>query len=284
MVESVKRSLKCMDDQKKWAGMPVNQKKRFGLWLLGVTSIVIVLVAAVLPPVSQPIDYHQFADRRLLFGVPNMMNVVSNLAVLLSGMAGLRFLWKSYHFPGQQAFMTSAEYWPYWILFTSVIMTSIGSAYYHWDPDNARLFWDRLFIATGVTSLLAAVLAERVHPKLGLYLLPVLVSMGAVSVIYWHWSEQQDAGNLNFYIVIQFYSLLLVVLLSSFLPTCYSRGSDIYKAVALYGVAKVAEMLDQQIYAVGQVISGHTLKHVLAAIGIYWIVRMLQKRTIVCKL
>lgn len=261
----------------------MNLKYRFGLGLMGVISIVVVLLAAVLPPVPQPADYHQFADQRILFGIPNMMNVTSNLAVLLSGLAGLRFLWQSYHVRDQHTFMTMAEYWPYMVLFTGVILTGVGSAYYHWAPDNIRLLWDRLPIAIGVTSLLAAVLSERIHPKLGLGLLPLLVLMGIASVIYWYWSEQQNAGNLNFYIVAQFYSLLLVLLLSSLLPSCYTHGRDIHKALAFYGIAKLAEILDQQIYSLGQVISGHTLKHLLAALGVYWIVRMLQKRMFVCK-
>ncbi|MCP5244954.1 MAG: hypothetical protein H6937_02875 [Burkholderiales bacterium] len=121
-----------------------------------------------------------------------------------------------------------------------------GSACYHWRPDNTALLWDRLPIAIGIMALLAAALSERVDPKLGFHLLPVLVSIGAASVLYWYWSEQQGIGNLNFYIVIQFYSLLLVVLLSLLLPSRYTHGHDIYKIIGLYALAKLAETLDQQ--------------------------------------
>lgn len=262
-----------------------DQKKRLRLTALLLFSVAVLLLAAAMPPISQPQAYHQFADQRTLFGIPNFMNVASNLAILLSGLAGLVFLWHSfrvsYQRQTQQKFVTSAEYWPYLVLFASVILTAPGSAYYHWAPDNNSLLWDRLPIAVGVTALLAAVLSERIHPKLGVRALPILVLMGAGSVIYWYMGEQRGNGNLNFYIVIQFYSLLLVVLLSLLLPSRYTRGHDIYKVIGLYALAKLAETLDQQIFDLGQVISGHTAKHLLAAWAIWWIVKMLQKRSFV---
>ncbi|MDR4514421.1 alkaline phytoceramidase [Nitrosomonas sp.] len=252
------------------------------LILLLVFSIAVVLLAVTMPPTSQPHTYHQFADQRTLLGIPNFMNVVSNLAILLSGLLGLSYLWRSYRRPDgteQRHFLTTAEYWPYVVLFASVVLVAPGSAYYHWESNNASLLWDRLPIAVGVSALLAAVLSDRINPRLGLWALPALIFMGAGSVIYWYWSEQQGAGNLNYYIVIQFYSLLLAVLLSLLLPSRYTRGSDINKAIGLYAVAKFAETFDQQIFDLGQIISGHTLKHLFAALSIWWIVRMLKKRT-----
>lgn len=52
------------------------------------------------------------------------------------------------------------------------------------------------------------------------------------------------------------------------------------KVIALYAVAKVAETFDQEIYDLEQIVSGHTIKHLLAAVAIYLIVRMLQKRRV----
>ncbi len=260
----------------------LNSKTQNRLRLLGVVSVLVILAAAALPPIAQPHDYHEFADQRKFFGIPNFMNVASNFAILFSGLAGLIYL---RHKPGhaqeynRQTFGTSSEIWPYRIFFLSIVMTVLGSAYYHLDPDHATLLWDRLPIAIGVMALLAAVLGERVSPQLGLRMLPVLVLMGAASVIYWHWSEQQGAGNLNFYIVIQFYSLLLIVLLSLMLPTAYTHGGTILKAIGLYVLAKVAETFDQQIFALGQIISGHTLKHLIAALAIWQIAHMLRERS-----
>lgn len=240
--------------------------------------MVVLLLAAILPPLAQPIAYHQFADQAALFGVPNFLNVVSNLAILFSGLVGVLFVWRCFQSPTQQSFVNKAECWPYLILFLSVVMVGFGSAYYHWVPDNERLLWDRLPIALGVTALLAAALMERISLSVGLWAFPFLMLLGVGSVMYWYWTEQQGAGNLNFYVVVQFYSLLLVVLLGMFFPSNYTRGGDMHKAVAVYAVAKVAETLDLAIYDLGGIVSGHTIKHLLAAAAIYLIVRMLQKR------
>lgn len=249
------------------------------LWILGGLSIAVMMAALLLPPVAQPIDYHQFADQRSFLNIPNFNDVVSNLAFLLSGGAGLVFLIHVYQVPVQKAFRNKVECLPYGVLFLSVTASGLGSMVYHWAPDNAYLLWDRLPIAMGITALLAATLAERVSTALGLWSLPCLVTLGGLSVLYWHWTEQQGAGNLNFYIVTQFYSILLIVLLSLFYPSCYTHEKDIYQVIAVYAVAKLAEILDMQIYSLtGYFISGHTLKHLLAALAVYRIVKTLQKR------
>lgn len=266
----------------------LNAKTQQRLHLLALFSVVIVLTAVLLPPVAQSHGYHDFSDKRQLLGIPNFMNVVSNVAILFSGIAGLNFLRQvSGQISGrdgqhpQAVFQTAGEIWPYRIFFLSIVATALGSAYYHWHPDNATLLWDRMSIAIAVTALLAAVLTERVNSKTGVFLLPLLVLMGTISVIYWYWSEQQGTGNLNFYIVIQFYSLLLIIILSLMLPTNYTHGNMTLQAIGLYALAKVAETFDRQLYALGEIVSGHTLKHLIAALAIWWIVRMLRNRTLV---
>ncbi len=246
---------------------------RTRLWLLSILAVAMLLVAAVMPPIPQPAEYHQFADQRSYFGIPNLFDVISNIVFLFVGVAGLVFLLQPH---GSLAALP--ERWPYLILFLSVLAAGFGSAYYHWLPDNERLVWDRLPMATGFMALLAALLVERIDPKVGLRLLPFLVAAGVGSVLHWYWSEQLGAGNLNFYLVVQFCSLLIILLLVTFFPPRYSHGTDIYGVIAWYGLAKLAELADREIYAVGQVISGHTLKHLLAALAVYWILRMLQKR------
>ncbi|WP_040852276.1 alkaline phytoceramidase [Nitrosospira lacus] len=248
------------------------------LWILGILSAGMLLVAAIAPPISQPVEYHQFADQRTYFGISNFFNVASNIIFLFVGIAGLMFLLNVHGSIASKVFIEPSERWPYLVLFASVTMACIGSIYYHLAPDNNRLVWDRLPIAMGVMALLAATLNERIGPRVGVPLLPVLIAMGAGSVMHWNWSEQRGAGNLNFYIVVQFYSLLAVILLGIFFPSRYTRGTDVYMALALYGLAKLAEIGDRQIYDLGHVISGHTAKHVVAALAIYWILRMLTKR------
>ena len=257
----------------------MNRRTRSRLWLLGVHSLGMLLVAALAPPIPQPTDYHRFADKRDYFGIPNVFNVVSNVGFLLVGVASIFFLTRSAKARVGTAFVESHERWPYLLLFAGVTLTGFGSAYYHLAPDNDRLMWDRLPMAVAIMALVAATLAERVSIRAGLQLLPLLVVLGAGSVLYWYWSEQQGAGNLNFYIVVQFYSILVIVLLTKLFPSRYTDGGDIYAVVAWYALAKAGEIADQKIYDLGNLVSGHTVKHLVAAVAAYWILRMLRRRT-----
>ncbi|GKS70446.1 membrane protein [Nitrosomonas sp. PY1] len=251
------------------------------LWLIAVISFIVISVALALPPLSQPLDYHEFADQRSFMGIPNFNDVVSNLAFLFSGGAGVMLLLRINQRPSQKTFQQLQECIPYGLLFLGVIATTFGSSYYHWMPSNDRLMWDRLPIAICIVALLSATLVDRVNIRIGLWLLPSLVVLAIVSVLYWHWTELQGAGNLNLYIVTQFYSILLMLWISFRFPSRYTHGSFIYSIIILYGLAKVAETLDREIFTLTHYwISGHTLKHLIAAYAAYRIVYVLNKRSI----
>lgn len=251
-------------------------------FVMALFGIALVL-AAILPPIPQPHAYHQFVDQRAFWSIPNFFNVISNLIFLWVGIVGLVFLKRLRMNTVQQTFAVMQERRPYLIVFMSVLMVSMGSAYYHWMPENSTLFWDRLPIAIGMMALLAATIVERIGIKQGLRALPLLIMIGIASVVHWYWSERQGEGNLNFYIVVQFSSIVLIVLLAALFPSRYSRGADIYGVIALYGLAKFAEVLDEPIYQLGQIISGHTLKHLLAGLAVYGLLRMLRKRVLLDK-
>ncbi|MBK7492810.1 MAG: alkaline phytoceramidase [Nitrosomonas sp.] len=245
-------------------------------------SILIIATALFLPPFAQPAGYHYFADQRSFLGIPNFNDVASNLAFLFSGAAGLIFLWRVQQNPAQTTFQDRRESLPYWVLFSAIAFVAFGSIYYHWTPDIDHLLWDRLPIVIAITALLSATLVERISRDAGLWVLPLLVVLAVLSVWYWYWTELQGAGNLNFYIVMQFYSILLIVWISLRFPSRYTHGNGIYQIIALYAVAKVFEMLDAQIFAwTNGWISGHTLKHLVAAFAAYGIVWVLRKRTLV---
>ncbi|MEK7792363.1 MAG: alkaline phytoceramidase, partial [Pseudomonadota bacterium] len=154
------------------------------LWMLTGLSAMVILAAFFLPPVTQPSDYHQFADQRIFFSIPDFFNVISNLAIFISGLTGLWFLVRlSRSSVRNQVFIETAECWPYWILFLSVMMAAVGSTYYHWSPDNTGLLWDRIPIASGIMALLSVVLAERIGVRVGVWSLPFLTVLGLASVV-----------------------------------------------------------------------------------------------------
>jgi hypothetical protein len=236
-------------------------------------------VAAVLagPPVPQPLAYHNMADQRSWLGIPNALNVLSNLPFAVVGVMGLAAIFGS-DVDRRLPFHDSWERWPYAALFAGVALTTVGSSYYHLAPDNARLVWDRLPMTVGFMGLLTSVLAERVSLTVGRWLFAPLLAVGAASVGYWYWSEVQGAGDLRLYLLVQFGSLLVVVLLLVFYPARYVCGGYLVAGLAAYAAAKGLELADGRIFALGGIISGHTLKHLVAAGGVACLVGMLRAR------
>ena len=245
--------------------------------ILGVTLACAVGVLAI-PPLPQSQDYHNFADRRPLLGIPNFLDVASNAAFLLAGGLGLLFLARQRGSNTGDTFTENAEQRPYAILFLGIALTGIGSAYYHLAPDNARLVWDRLPMTIGFTAILAAIIAERISLRAGLLSLVPLIAAGIGSVVYWQMTELAGRGDLRPYVLVQFYPMLGIPLLMFLFPPKYTRSADLLGAVALYALAKAFEALDTQIFGLGQIVSGHTLKHIVAAFAIYQILRMLRRR------
>lgn len=234
------------------------------------------MVCRLLPRIPQPQSYHHFADQRAWLGVPNFGDVVSNFPFSVVGLWGLWFLLGK---PDDQRFIDRRERWPYALVFAGLLLTAFGSAYYHLAPDNARLVWDRLPITVVFTALVATTIAERISVRAGLWLLPFLMAVGAGSVLQWYASELRGEGDLRLYAAVQVCSAL-ALLLALLLPPRYTRSSDLAVVVGFYVLAKLLETFDRAIFhALGDRVSGHTLKHLAAAMAGYWILRMLAKRT-----
>jgi hypothetical protein len=224
----------------------------------------------MLDPIRQDQDYHRFADARAFLGMENAADVLSNLPFLVIGAMGLVLLWRS----RKTRFSLRDEARAYWLLFGAVALTGVGSLYYHLAPDDSRLVWDRLPIAIAFMALLSAVIAERVNAKAGITLLLPLVVIGAGSVLYW-----AAFDDLRPYLLLQYGAIAAIFAVCVWFPSRYTRGADLLVAVATYAAAKVAEALDTRIYALGEFVSGHTLKHLMAALAIAWLLRMLYLRS-----
>ena len=247
-----------------------------GALLLIALVVVIVIVAALFPTTPQPQSYHHFVDQRAWLGVSNFGDVTSNLGFAIVGIWGLIALLA--RGPRAIVFQDSRERWLYEVIFAGMLLTAFGSSYYHLAPDNARLVWDRLPMTIVFASLVAVVIAERISVKAGLWLWPALLTIGIASVLVWRSSEIRGHGDLRFYAAVQAGSVL-VLLIALFLSARYTRGSDYAVVVGFYVLAKILETADRQVFGLGHIVSGHTLKHLAAAAAGYWILRMLQKRS-----
>jgi len=212
----------------------------------------------LLPPIAQDQSYHDFADQRTLLGIPHFWNVVSNVPFIVIGAIGLR------QFRRDPATI---------LLFLGIFLTGFGSAYYHLDPNDRTLFWDRLPMAIGFMAILAITVEERVNAKAGALLLWPLVAIGVFSLLLWRWT-----GDLRLYVWVQFFPCLALPLIFVLFPPKYSGTFYWVIAAAFYALAKLFEFYDGAIYSIGALLSGHTLKHLAAAAACLAILRYFQKR------
>jgi hypothetical protein len=250
---------------------------RMRITILGTITILAGVFVALLPRFAQPIEYHHFADQRAFLSIPNCLNVISNAPFLLVGLWGLMVI-LGFGVAKRTILLAPSERWPYVILALGMALTCFGSTYYHLAPDNARLVWDRLPITLGFMSLLSAMLMERVSLRGGLVALGPLLILGLASVLHWYVSETRGAGDLRLYLMVQYYTLALILLLLWLFPARYTHATHLLVAMGFYVLAKILELLDRPIFDLGHVVSGHTLKHLAAALGAYWIFRMLARR------
>jgi len=233
---------------------------RTGAGLAVLAAAALIGLAAV-GPIRQDPSYHRFADRRSLVGIPHFWNVVSNLPFAIAGGLGLVAVRRA---------RAGWERRAWQVLFASIGLTAVGSAYYHAAPDDTTLFFDRLPMAVAFTALVAIVAGGRVERMRTLWL--PLVAAGAGSVVYWRMTD-----DLRLYVVAQFASIGAVLLLA--LATHPRGARQLYFAIAWYGAAKAFEHFDGEIFRAASLLSGHTLKHLAEAVSAWWLVRMVQART-----
>ena len=226
-------------------------------------SLIWVLTLA---PIPQDQSYHAFSDTHWLFGIPNFLNVISNVFFLVVGLIGIQFCIQHDIGGTKNAWL---------IFFVGVALVGVGSAYYHWSPNNATLVLDRLPMTIGFMALSIALLSEYVDTRLSnsFMLFPSLL-IGIASVLYWYWTD-----DLRFYAWVQFAPLIGALPLILLFKSSYPRQWIILVALAFYGLAKITEAYDTEIFRVtNDLIGGHTLKHCLAAIGCYFVLLMLMQR------
>jgi hypothetical protein len=233
--------------------------KNWREWLLGAAAVGGIVAAFCFSPIPQDPAYHDFADRRRLFGIPNFWNVFSNLPLLLVGAFGLSNISK---------LRPSSPRTAYVVFCIGVVFVGFGSTYYHYSPSTEALVWDRLPMTVTFMALFTMVIRDRVSEQFGNRMLWPLLLAGVASVGYWYWSELQGQGDLRAYGVIQFLPMLLMPLM---LIICIAKELStpwLWGTVGTYALAKVAEHFDKAIYDITGIVSGHSIKHVLGAIAI----------------
>ena len=217
------------------------------------------LAVSLADPVAQDPAYYLFADQRSLFGVPNFLDVVSNLAFAIVGAAGLYFLSRDTDAPSNRL--------AWQVFLVGVLLTAFGSGYFHLAPRDETLVWDRLPMTVAFMALVAIIVGEYLSEALARRLLLPLLVIGVASVFYWAHTEALGRGDLRAYALVQFLPMLLIPLIILLFRDRSELGRYITWMIVFYIAAKLLEFFDAAIFAAGGIVSGHTLKHLFAAIA-----------------
>jgi hypothetical protein len=253
--------------------MDAARKQKMYAIALGVVVIAACIAMAMQPPIPQPQSYHGFSDTRTLLGIPNFWNVVSNLPFLLVGALGLIEVLRGHYQGGLPSLRVA-----YGAFFVGIALVCVGSGYYHWSPSNATLAWDRLPMAISFMIFVGIAVSEHINERLGRLIIPPLVVLGIFSVWYWHYTEMLGRGDLRLYGLVQFLSLFVLAMIFLLIPSRLTGIGYLWGMFGGYAAAKVLEEFDASVFGWGEVMSGHALKHMAAAAGMYCFVLALRHR------
>jgi hypothetical protein len=248
-------------------------KNKIGYGLMVIVGLALALVLINKSAIPQDPSYHHFSDANPLWGIPNIWNVLSNMPFLLVGLLALYKLLMT-----DQLKIESRNKIAYVLLYLGVALVAFGSGYYHLWPDNSTLLWDRLPMTIAFMGLFSIVVTEFISVKVGKIILLPLVLAGLFSVIYWHVTETNGAGDLRFYILVQFFPMLAIPIILLTFSSRFTHASAYGWLILAYFIAKLFEHFDAQIHEILTVISGHSLKHITAAIGLYVLLLGYEKR------
>jgi predicted membrane channel-forming protein YqfA (hemolysin III family) len=246
---------------------------RFLVYLPTLLTLVVAAALLVHGPIPQWPDYHLFADRREFAGIPRAGDVLSNAAFALIGFWGLFALAARDRL---RSFGAAAP--AYTLFLVALILTALGSGFYHLAPDNARLVWDRIPIALACAGLLAGVRAETRTDGHAKRFTAVVGVAAVASVLWWYVTETHGQGDLRPYLFVQLMPAVLIPLWQALARAPRADRLAFGAAILLYFVARAAEFNDRALFDALGWISGHTIKHLVAACAAALIVARLVAR------
>lgn len=245
--------------------MQQKTKQHIGYILLALFAVAGIVGILLAPPIVQSASYHNFSDAATLLGIPNCWNVLSNLPFLLVGVAGVYSI-------NSLEIVREARI-SYLLFFVGIALVAVGSGYYHWHPSDESLVWDRLPMTIAFMALLSIIVSEFIHARIGRLLLLPSILVGLFSIVYW-----MLYNDLRLYALVQFYPLLAMPLMLLCFSSRYTLSIGYWLLFLAYLLAKVFEHFDAQVHGVVGVISGHSLKHLFAGVGLAILLYTYNKR------
>ena len=224
--------------------------KRVNLLILAAFFI----IAAMIGPIEQYAHYHDFADQKTWLSVPYGKDVWSNLGFLWIGFWGMWQL-KRHRINVLSAYVSMA----------AMMLTAFGSAYYHVNPNDWTLIWDRLPISLVCAGLISSTITHLKPTTKTMWLDTALIAVAILGVAVWHVN-----GDLRWYLGLQLWCVLVLPYWLMASGTAKPIQWAMLAAIFWYVLAKITESTDVWIWQhTQQLISGHTLKHLLASVALY---------------
>jgi hypothetical protein len=252
--------------------LPSLSRRERGLLFTFALLTLIAFFGPALPAVDVALAA-AFADDRAWHGLPNAMDVLSNMPFVVIGFLGLYRL-NRIDRSHQEALAEFPLAPPAsdppdntldcaWLFFAGLIATAAGSAFYHLMPDAPRLAADRAGMAVAFAGLIGIAVCERVSQRAGWPVAWFVLTAGLLAA-----EVCQETGNVMPWALVQFGGMALVLTLALATPMRGAVGLKLGWVILFYALAKVFELADQPIYeATRHMVSGHTLKHLAASLA-----------------
>lgn len=246
-------------------------KKNHILLFITIVGIISVLFIG---PINQNQEYHLFADQRTFFSISNFWNVISNIPFEIAGIFGIFYCFREV--TKTTDYQSVAQVF---VFFMGIFLTGLGSSFYHLNPTNETLFWDRLPMTISFMAFFTIVISDFISIKLAARLFIPLLTSGILSLLYWQITESKGVGDLRFYVLVQFLPIVLITTILILYKN--NNGSTLYYFVLLtYLLAKLFEINDDLIFSTNHIISGHSIKHIIAALAPFlFLIGLYKKKT-----
>ncbi len=239
--------------------------------LLGIT-IIGMSTLFFIKPIAQNPNYHLFSDQRTILSVEHFWNVVSNIPFLFFGLLGMFFIIKKYH--------TINLNINSFVFYLGIFLTALGSIYYHHQPCSETLVWDRLPMTISFMAFFSIIIGDCICMKTGKQILFPLILLGIISIIYWQMTKSKGHEDLRFYALIQFLPIILIPIILVLFKNDNPLTKTYWHILIVYVIAKVFEANDEVIFHHTQFLSGHSLKHLAAALAPLLLLRAQYKLTL----
>ncbi len=241
--------------------------KHFIIPLLALVGVIGLIIHG---PIPQDQNYHHFADQRPFFGIPNFLNVITNLPFFFVGLMGFGLARQIHEKELKHLFLA---------LFAGFILVAFGSGYYHLWPKNITLVYDRLPIVIVLMSFFAFIIHDCISRKIGYKAFVILNITGITRDIYRILIEQAGTGDLRWYGMAQFFPVIAIPLIMLLYKASFIEWKEVAIIFIFFGLAKLTEMFDKEVYQLlNNTISGHSLKHLFMVAAEYEIIVLLRRR------